>query len=281
MKLKMTKIFKIIKRIFIFITCIYIFISFILFFIQYNLLYPGNEEISNLKKVRQIITTAEENFIEIENSEKLRVFYAPSKNKKVIVFYHGNKENMYSSIIKAERYYKKGFGILACSYPGYDGNLAKKIAKNIYKASTACVDFLNQKKGVSDSNIILHGYSLGGHFATYVARNRTFNALILLAPLGSAYDIAKRKYPLFPLNLIMKDKLISYNYAEKISSPVYLVHNIYDKVVPYNQGLKIYNNILSKKYIKTLEYLIPGTNGHSNIYDYAIIDSIVKWLNEL
>jgi esterase/lipase len=274
---------KILKRVLFYGAAFYLVVCATLFFVQWHALYPATSDVSSLEEAKQSIPNIQEYKINIsdDNSDagsNVRAFYASGKNGKVIVFYYGNKQTMKDPISEAVAYHKKGYGVLTCSYPGYDGNPGFTKASSLYRAGTACVDFLNHEMKIPDEKIIIHGLSLGGHVAVHVAQNRKFDAVILLAPLGSALDIARKKYPLLPVKLIMVDHLISYEKAKRIIAPLFVVHNIYDKVVPYEQGLKIYNNAPSSKQMRTIDHLLPNSNGHGDIYDYGIKPVIMEWL---
>jgi uncharacterized protein len=277
---------KILKRSLLYAIVCYLLVCATLFFMQWHALYPATKDISSLEEAKQSISNIQEYKINISDNNSdvdsnIRAFYAHGKNGKVIVFYYGNKETMKNSISYAKDYYKQGYGVLACSYPGYDGNPGFTKASSLYRAGTACVDFLNREMKIPDEKIIIHGLSLGSHVAVHVAQNRKFDAVILLAPLGSALDIARVKYPMLPVRFIMVDHLISYEKAKHIIAPLFVVHNIYDKVVPYEQGLKIYNNAPSAKQMRTIDHLLPGSNGHGDIYEYGIKLPIMAWLDHV
>jgi uncharacterized protein len=248
---------------------------------QWRILYPATGEVSSIKEAKTVIPNIEEYSIKTDTGS-VRSFYAPSKNGKIIVFYYGNKETMARSIRDAKEYYKKGYGVMACSYPLYDGNPGPANAKTLYNAVAGCLDFLNNEKRITNNKIIVHGHSIGGHMAIYAAQNRALYAVILLAPLGSALEIARSRYPYLPVKLILQDHLVSYEMAKNITAPLYLAHNIKDSVVPYEQGLKIYNNAASKKkFLETIDYLLPGSNGHGDLYPYGIIPEIIEFLDTL
>ena len=281
---------KILIRFFAYAVIFYLALSCSVYFMQWRILYPATGEVSSVEDAKKLVSGVQEYLIDIAqepkdkddkkvSEDKIRIFYAPSKNGKTIVLYYGNRKTMADSIKDAKAYYDLGYGLLACSYPGYDGNPGPANAKRLYSAVSSCLDFLNNEKKIKDNDIIVHGHSLGGHMAVYAAQNRGFYAVILLAPLGSALDIARSKYPYLPVALILQDHLVSYDMAKNITAPVFLAHNIKDSVVPYRQGLKIYNNVRSKKkFLKTIDYLLPGDNGHGNIYSYEIRPDIVRFL---
>jgi dipeptidyl aminopeptidase/acylaminoacyl peptidase len=248
---------------------------------QWKMLYPATDVASSIEEARAIIPNIEEYSIKTDTAS-VRSFYAPSKNGKTIIFYYGNKETMERSIKDAKEYYKKGYGVMACSYPLYDGNPGPANAKTLYSAVTRCLDFLNNEKRITDNKIIVHGHSIGGHMAIYAAQNRDLYAVILLAPLGSALEIARSRYPYLPVKLILQDHLVSYEMAKNIKAPLYLAHNIKDSVVPYGQGLKIYNNVSSKKkFLESIDYLLPSSNGHGDLYPYGIMPQITEFLDVL
>lgn len=265
------------KYLFIFLICYFVFLAF-MYFYQNHIIYPNLSGSSDIKSARSILPKIKPFYLKITDTSYTKVYYAKDKNhKKTVLFFHGNADNLNTTLSYAKKYYNNGYNIFLCSYPGYEDTPGKTTANLIYKSADKCVKYLTKKQGIKEQNIIVHGHSLGGHTAIYASQNKNFNSIILLAPLGSAEDIGRKNFWFLPVSLLLKDKLISYPFLKNIHAPVIFIHNKFDKVVPYEQTVKMYNLIDNKKKLITLEKKLEFTE-HNHLYKHDIFNKIIRWI---
>lgn len=192
-------------------------------------------------------------------------------NKKIILYFHGNGGSLGDRAFRYQEFAKK-FNILALSYRGYSGNEGKPTEKGLIYDAMAAYEFL-LAEGFQNNDIIIYGESIGSGVAMNLAQNRNFHMLVLESPFYSALSVAKSRYWMFPVRLLMKDKFRSDLWVKNVSSPVLIVHGDEDEVVEINQGRKLYDAVISRK--KFVE--VKGV-GHSNFSDNFMIDEIEKFL---
>ena len=94
---------------------------------------------------------------------------------------------------------------LIIAWRGFSGNNGNPSEQGLYEDGKSAIDWLI-KKGVSEKNLILYGESLGTGVATHLAQNKNFAGVILESPFTSMVAAGKSKYPIFPINLLLKDK---------------------------------------------------------------------------
>ncbi len=208
----------------------------------------------------------------------LYAWYIPAKvDKKTIVFMHGNSYNIEKFYHKLTPLVEAGYGVMLPEYRGFGGIKGTITQVNLEKDAKAAINWLNNQ-GLSNSQMVLYGMSLGTHMAVNTAydlgQESNFAGLILEVPFDSLLEVVKERiwFPL-PLDLIIKDK---YDNLEKISQlkiPLLIMGASDDKVVPINRAKQLYLAANSPKSIKI--YL--GAD-HSDLYKYRNYKDISEWL---
>ncbi len=121
---------------------------------------------------------------------------------KYVIFYSGSgSSNTFQICDVAEYYTKKGATVIGVDYEGF-GKSGEKVSsgkirqENIYKDAVATYDYVRQNLNISSSDIIIHGYSLGGPVAAHVASKASvkgdkLHGLILQSSMKNTPNAAK------------------------------------------------------------------------------------------
>ncbi|EHI9240518.1 MARTX multifunctional-autoprocessing repeats-in-toxin holotoxin RtxA [Vibrio vulnificus] len=110
---------------------------------------------------------------------------------KVVLFLHGSgssAEEQASAI--RNHYQKQGIDMLAVNLRGYGESDGGPSEKGLYQDARTMFNYLVNDKGIDPSNIIIHGYSMGGPIAAdlarYAAQNgQAVSGLLLDRPMPS------------------------------------------------------------------------------------------------
>ncbi|MEO1923573.1 MAG: alpha/beta hydrolase [Nautiliaceae bacterium] len=191
-----------------------------------------------------------------------------TKNVPLVLYFGGNANNVIEFIDKIGINIKS-FNFIGFNYPGYAGSEGNPCEKCILKYALEIYD-----KYKPD---FLMGRSLGTAVAGYVASRRNVKGVVLITPFDSIENIAKRKYPIYPISFLLKHKFKEYEFISSTKVPVVVIALKNDDVIP-DESLE---NLL--KHIKNLKnlFLIEGVK-HGFIYEHPkIIDIITKSLNKL
>jgi len=87
---------------------------------------------------------------------------------------------------------------------------------------------------------VVYGRSLGCTFATSVAANHNPSQLILETPFYGLEALVKKKYPILPLQSLLKYQFPSFQFVPSITCPTTIIHGTEDTVVPYENGEKLH-----------------------------------------
>ncbi|MEZ8576948.1 MARTX multifunctional-autoprocessing repeats-in-toxin holotoxin RtxA, partial [Vibrio splendidus] len=112
-------------------------------------------------------------------------------NGKVVLFLHGSgssSEEQASAI--RSHYHKQNIDMLAVNMRGYGESDGGPSEKGLYQDARTMFKYLVNDKGIDPSNIIIHGYSMGGPIAADLARfaaqnGQAVSGLLLDRPMPS------------------------------------------------------------------------------------------------
>jgi uncharacterized protein len=194
-------------------------------------------------------------------------------SQKVVVIFHGNGANLGSKAARARVFLDKGYGVFLCEYRGFGGNPGSPTEEGVYNDGRAVINWLDGQ-GFSKTSIVLYGESLGTGIAVQMATEFQPFAAILEAPYSSAVSVAERRYPFFPVRLLMKDHFDSISKINKFTLPLLIVHGVHDHIIPISFSRDLFNAANDPK-----EFITLDGAGHLDLYDFGAGRMIVDWLD--
>lgn len=219
-------------------------------------------------------TFTEHNLVTIDNAKinmvwfKANSFSNISDNssnnspKGVIVYCHGNADNIdrWGQIV--EKLLPLGYDILIFDYRGFGKSTGKISEKALFADTQMVYDFA--KKHYSENQIIIYGRSLGTGLATHLATINHAKHLILETPYYSILELSQRYAEWLPTSLILQYHIRTDLNIVKVPCPITIFHGTADEVVPYDSGIKL------KPLLKNGDEFITVPNGmHGDLELYA------------
>ena len=190
----------------------------------------------------------------------LNSWYKPADARQpTIIYLHGNAGNIGGSMPLVRQLIHAGLGVLLLEYRGYGGNPGHPTEQGLYEDGRAGIRFLNQH-GVASDRIIVYGESLGSGVATQLAIENKIGALILQSPYTSICDMARYHYPWLLIKPL--DRFESIKRIQQINAPLLILHSMNDEVVPYSQGLALFQRAIEPK-----KMLAFKTENHNNLWN--------------
>ena len=196
----------------------------------------------------------EDTFITTGDGVNIHGWYFPSSEANgVILFFHGNGENISHRIDFAEFFLSRGYEVFLLSYRGYGRSEGKPSEKGLYDDARAAYEYLLNEKSKEPNDIILYGFSLGGAVAIDLASKVDVSLLIVESSFTSAVDMGKRLYPHLPVSRIMRQRYESIHKIDRINVPIMIIHSPEDEIVPFEHGEKLYEKAPEPKaFLETL-----------------------------
>lgn len=196
-----------------------------------------------------------------------------SVRKGVVLYFHGNKENVERFARFATNFTSHGYELWMEDYPGYGKSTGERTEKKMLEQALQIQKLALSKYG--KDSIILYGKSLGTGIAAYVAANSDCRRLILETPYYSIPSLFDCYAPIYPTTAMSNYRLPVYEYLEDLKIPVSIFHGTEDWVVPYSEACKL-RGLLKN----TDEFITIQQGGHRNLDDFSLfhqkLDSLLQ-----
>lgn len=171
-----------------------------------------------------------------EAGQRFAALYRPNPAAKhLLIFFHGNGEDLGSASGQVEDRVRHGFAVLAVDYPGYGLTGGAPSEAGLYASADAAYRHATTTLGWPKERIIVNGFSLGGAAAVWVASHEPVGGLILQSAFASAYRV-KLDAP-----LVLGDRMPSLARMKSVRCPVLVIHGFEDGVIAWSHGRRLYD----------------------------------------
>lgn len=187
-------------------------------------------------------------FVTSEEGDEIHTwYYETSKDRPVIVHFHGNGYNIGGAYQGGffDLFQNFNYNFVMWDYPAYGRSSGKPSEASITSASLAVM--AEVKKLFPNQKIFLWGYSLGSAVATktaYLLQDQV-DGLIIAAPWDYSYRVAMELVNFSEKKARKASKGNEWNsadYAKEINVPTFIVHGTKDTLIPHKLGLSLYSN---------------------------------------
>ena len=152
------------------------------------------------------------------------------------------------------------YSVYLINYRGYGRSEGRPSETALFSDALAIYDRLC----LQHDSIIAYGRSLGSGIAVYLASERPLQRLILLTPYDSITRLAQKLYPMFPVQLLLKDRFDSAARADRVDEPVLITSAEFDHEVPLAHTLALKRRFTRAR----LTYRMIAGAAHNNIVDF-------------
>lgn len=190
------------------------------------------------------------------------IHFKTEKPKGVILYFHGNAGDLSRWGKITEFFVEKNYDVLVMDYRTYGKSSGTLSEQALYNDAQMCYDYL--LKHYQESEITIYGRSIGTGMATHLASRNQPHRLILETPFYCLAEVAKYRFPVFPVKKLLKYNFPSYQYIQDVKCPIKIFHGTDDNIIPYASGEKLFNSIVKKE--KTFFTIKKGE--HNNLIEF-------------
>jgi len=159
-----------------------------------------------------------------------------------VLFLHGNAQTVASKVnISHYRQLRAlGLNILAPEYRGFGGLDGLPTETALATDARVAYDYLRANRRLPAGRIVIYGWSLGAAVAVELAADVDQGAVILEGAPASLVDIRQRRYPFFPIRLLMRNPFEAITLIDRIHAPILFLHSPDDDVIPIAEGRRLF-----------------------------------------
>lgn len=176
--------------------------------------------------------------LETEDGNRLLSWHWPGDRPLTLVYFSGNGGNRADRLEWARDFHRLGYGLFLLEYRGYGGNPGTPTETGLYRDAQAALDWLARNPG---RKLAYLGESLGSGVAVEMATRAAPAGLIIQSGFSSAADVGQHRYPLLPVDLLMKDPFDSLPKIRGLSCPLLAIHGDRDRTVPLSLGRALFD----------------------------------------
>ncbi len=247
----------------------YLMIGSALYFLQEKLIFQPTTLEQDYKF--EFNYPFEELFLKTKDGAVINAIHFKNESPKgVILYFHGNAGDLSRWGEITSFFVEMNYDVLVMDYRTYGKSVGKLSEKALYNDAQMCYNHL--LKTYSESDIILYGRSLGTGIAVQLASNNKPTQLILETPYYSLVSVAKHRFPIFPVEQLMKYRIPSFEFINEVKCPITIFHGTDDSIVPFESGKQLFDECksLNKTFIK-----IEGGQ-HNNLIEFEEYQNQIK-----
>lgn len=254
---------------------IYVTVGVLLYVFQEKLLFLPSTLDSDYSF--QFESDFEELFFETEDHVSINALHFKTKNPKtrkgVILYFHGNAGNLSRWGKYATYFVDRGYDVLMMDYRTYGKSVGALSEEGFYTDARYAYNYLLNY--YPEQDITVYGRSLGTGIASYLASVYNPKQLILETPYYSIPDVAKSRFPVYPVGWLLNYKYPTNEYLPKAKCPITIFHGTEDRVVPYKSARKLQESGIEKMEFVSID---GGHHNDLSLYDdyHKAMDTLLK-----
>jgi fermentation-respiration switch protein FrsA (DUF1100 family) len=191
------------------------------------------------------------------DGNKITAVFLPNPSAThVLLFNHGNKQDLGSADARLRLYQDNGWAVFAYDYPGYGTSSGTPSEAGCHAALASAYAYLTNIKGYAPEKIVLYGLSLGGGPAIELASREPVGGLILDGAFMSAFRVITH------WKILPWDKFENLKKISRVRAPLLSIHATEDRTVPFSHGKALFAAHPGPK-----QHLWVAGAGHNNILE--------------
>ncbi len=219
-------------------------------------------------------TFEEINLISEDGAVLNALHFTVENSKGVLLYFHGNAGDLSRWGEVTSYFLQYDYDVLVMDYRTYGKSTGKLSEEALYKDAHLFYTHLLEK--YEEGEIIVYGRSLGTTFATSVAATNNPKKLILETPFYNLLTVAKKQYPIFPVDYLLKYKFPTNTLIKQVDCDITILHGTKDNVVPYASGKRLFDSIPGNK----KEFITITDGAHNNLANFELYHSTIKRILE-
>jgi uncharacterized protein len=162
----------------------------------------------------------------------------------------------------AKKKYFNNHVLVLVNYRGFGLSEGIPSEQTMFSDALEIYDKLTVRDDIDPDHIAIVGRSIGTGVATYLSSKRKSEATILITPYDSMVDLAFSKFPLLPIQFLIKHPFNSKGYAASISTEMLSIIAENDTVIPkqhaYNLSRAWKGKVILKEYSEDHESIMQN-----------------------
>ncbi len=195
-----------------------------------------------------------------------------SRTAPVVLFSHGNGEDLGILLPLLEAFRRRGVSVFAYDYPGYGTSGGRPSEKGVYASADAAYRYLTEVLAVPPERVILYGRSVGSGPAFWLAERFPVAGIVTEGAFTSTFRVIPWT------RFLPGDRFNNLTRLDGLTVPLLLVHGTRDEIIPFSHALQ-----LADRAGTLTRFLWVDGAGHNNLIEFAgpaYWDAVLAFIRE-
>jgi pimeloyl-ACP methyl ester carboxylesterase len=192
--------------------------------------------------------------LELESGDGTQLYgwHRPANGERAVLFFHGNAETVADRVPLQDFLVEQGWDVVVIAYRGYPGSDGTPSEEGLALDARAAWDFVTGAQGldVPPSRVVIHGKSLGGGVSALLAEQVQPAGLVMESTFLSIAEVAKARFPLYPVDQLLKHPFDTKSRAPNIACPTLVMHADRDQTIPVSHGRALAKLFPDARYVE-------------------------------
>lgn len=211
--------------------------------------------------------------VELHAADDIRVrgwFEASPQGRRrgAVMYFGGNAEE--ASWVLFEERRPRDPAWLVLNYRGYGRSEGAPGQAALVADAVLAYDWLAARADIDPRRIVAFGRSLGTGVAVQLAARRPLAGVVLVTPYDSVSAVARARYPLYPVQHMLRHPFDSLAQAPRLTAPLLCAVAAGDEIIPPAHARRLFDAWAGPKDW----LLLPGTDHNSIVERAALWDRI-------
>jgi len=199
----------------------------------------------------------------------MRGYFVRQSPERVVVFYHGNAGRACDRSYLKESLGGSGTSMLFVEYSGYAEDATSPSMMKILENVSDTIIYLEEQ---SFSEIAVVGESIGAGPASYHAKHQEVDQVILLAGYNNLASVAFSHYPVYPMELLVRDNYTPDAWLSDYMGRVDMIVAEHDQIIAQDLSRKLFEGIpTQEKYFHVIE-----NTDHNSMYGEEMFYTLLR-----
>lgn len=187
---------------------------------------------------------------------------APKPAKGLILYFHGNKDNLDRWANEAHDLCNFGYDVMVYDYRGYGKSKGERNEATFY--GDAWLLYQQCAKMYPKDSILIYGRSLGTGTASWLAANAKVKALLLETPYTDMVNLIENQVLGFPMHWFLNYKFDNLAQLSTLNLPVFIIHGTNDQLISADHARKLASVCTHP----ASQLIIIANGGHNNLRSF-------------
>ncbi len=189
--------------------------------------------------------------------------HQPEPGAPVLLYFHGNAENIDAYSDSVERYWTWGLEVFVFDYRGFGKSEGESSYDGVISDAAAAIDHVSAETGLATEEFAYLGLSLGGFASIQNAADRPPKVLITESMFASAEHLGNISVgQSLPPGWFFEDPFDNTDAAASVTVPYLIMHGVEDEFIQISNAHEVYAAANDPK----LLWEVPGAD-HTTIPD--------------